>query len=158
MFKITTDNYSDEVPVLPECRIVAQLLIKFPAFVEHVGSLPCEQQPATGAVHTLQPNLFNMNIKGPHTHNFPLSFLKKFYMYFLCRIHAACYIINPYHTPCLHHTNNFWWEVQTMPLLIMPFSLPSCNFHPLTSKYSKQISSQFFHDVTCISFHSSFIH
>jgi len=42
------------------------------------------------------------------------------------------------HSPWFDHSNNIWWSVQVMKLLIMQSSLASCFFLSLRSKYSPQ--------------------
>jgi hypothetical protein len=68
---------------------------------------------------------------------FPSGFSMK---NFVCVFHPshACSMPRPSHTPWFYHSDNIWWSVQVMKLLIMqssPFSHP---FLPLRSKYSSQ--------------------
>jgi hypothetical protein len=46
------------------------------------------------------------------------------------------------HPPRIYRLYNFWWHVQIMKLLTMLFSLSSCHFLPLVSKYFPQLSSE----------------
>jgi hypothetical protein len=50
----------------------------------------------------------------------------------------SCYMVCQSYPPWLDHSNYTWRRVQLMKLLIMQFSLTSCHFIPLWSKYSSQ--------------------
>jgi hypothetical protein len=50
----------------------------------------------------------------------------------------SCYMTCPSHPPWLDHSNYIWRRVQVMKLLTMQFSLTSCHFIFLRSKYSPQ--------------------
>jgi hypothetical protein len=69
---------------------------------------------------------------------FPSGFPAKSYM------HSAsphsCYMSCPSHPTWLDHSNYIWKRAQVMKLLIMQFSLTSCHFISLQSRYSPQHS------------------
>jgi hypothetical protein len=50
----------------------------------------------------------------------------------------VCYMSCPLHLSWSCHSNNIWWSVQVMKLVIMQPSLASCHFFPLRSRYSHQ--------------------
>jgi hypothetical protein len=52
----------------------------------------------------------------------------------------ARYVPHPSHPSWSDHPNNIWWRVEIMQLLITQFSLPSCLFILLRSKYLCNIS------------------
>jgi hypothetical protein len=55
----------------------------------------------------------------------------------ISHLSLACYMPRPSHS-WFHHSNNIWWSVQLMRILIMQASLAFRKFLSLRSKYSPQ--------------------
>jgi hypothetical protein len=49
----------------------------------------------------------------------------------MSHLYHACFMASRSHSPRLYHSNNVWWCVQVMKLLIMQFSPASHHFLPL---------------------------
>jgi hypothetical protein len=67
---------------------------------------------------------------------FPSGFPQISYMH--SSFPHSCYMPCPSHPPLFDHSNYTWRRVQVMKLLITQFSLTSCHFTSLRSKYSPQ--------------------
>ena len=50
----------------------------------------------------------------------------------------TCYVPRPSHSSWFDHTNNIWWSVQIMNLLIVRFPPLPCQLHPSMSQISPQ--------------------
>jgi hypothetical protein len=67
----------------------------------------------------------------------PFRFSNQITVY-ISHIFLVCYMPRSSHPPWFRNTNNIWWLVQVMKLLIMQPSLAFCHFLHLSSKYSPQ--------------------
>jgi hypothetical protein len=118
-----TINYSME-----QRPWVAQLLKKFPA--------PYETRKFITVFTITQPiSLRSIWILSSHPSLFPSSCPTKTTSPLLSH---ACYIYWTSHCPWFYHSNNSWWGIEFMKLLIMQFSPAYCSFSPLRQKYSPQ--------------------
>jgi hypothetical protein len=103
------------VPVLNHMLPVHTFSNYFPNIHSNTVFTFTLRSSAFSSFHIFQPNYCN-NFSTPH----------------------ACYMNCTSHSSWLDHTNNIWYRVQVMKLLIMQSSSDFCHFHPLRSKYSPQ--------------------
>jgi hypothetical protein len=109
----------------------------FQRFMEPEGSLPCSQEPSTGAypeAGKLSPYHPNPTSLNTFLCYWPTYFLAFLVAYFRPAFHIcmplclySCYMPCPSHSPWLNHSNYTWRQIQVMKLLIMQL-FPTYNY------------------------------